>query len=69
MTERILKVFETAVEQVQIVLRSDGVFTYRRCSRDANGWGRPGPDLGLYDTEDTAECEARKRVWWLVASD
>jgi hypothetical protein len=29
------------------------------------GWGKTGPDCGIYDSPDTAEMEARQRVPWL----
>lgn len=65
--EHILKNIEGRNARVQIVLRTDGFFTYRISARLAEGWGPSGPDVGVYDSADTAEAEARRRVWWLSA--
>lgn len=56
---------ETADERVLIVRRADGVYTYRREWYGADGWSG-ALDLGLYDSADTAEAEARMRIDWLV---
>jgi hypothetical protein len=45
--------------------RSDGLFTFWIRAREGTGWGPDGPDLGLYDSADTAETEARSRYPWL----
>lgn len=52
-------------ERVLIVRRADGVYTYRREQYGEDGWDK-GLDLGLYDSANTAEAEARMRVGWLV---
>jgi len=56
---------ETGDERVLIVRRADGVFTYR-CEWHGEGGWSDGLDVGLYDSADTAEAEARMRVGWLV---
>lgn len=63
--DEILKTLESENERVLIVRRRDGAFSYRRQIHLFDGWGDPGPMLGLYDTAATAEIEARARVWWL----
>ena len=68
MADSITKVIEGRNAQVQIVRRSDGAFTYRTLARLSDGWAAPGPDLGVFDSAETAEAEARRRVWWLSAS-
>jgi len=62
-------------ERVLICRRSDGRFTYRRQWADLSVitgqdfcWGAVGPDLGIYDTPETAELEAMQRVPWLKAN-
>ena len=57
------------LERVLVVRRADGLMTYRRQWIDqASGqWSSPGPDCGLYDSVETAEAEARAKVWWLAA--
>jgi len=52
-------------ERVVIVRRADGTYTYRREWHGEGGWNR-GLDLGLYDSANSAEAEARMRVGWLV---
>ncbi|HWU12990.1 MAG TPA: hypothetical protein VN157_03160 [Caulobacter sp.] len=56
------------LERILVVKRADGLASYRRQFIDAvsGRWGPPGPELGLYDTIETAEIEARSRVWWLA---
>ena len=56
---------ETGDERVLIVRRADGAFTYRLQWHREGGWSS-ALDLGLYDSADTAEAEARMRVGWLV---
>ena len=56
---------QTGDERVRIVRRADGAFTYRREWHGEGGWSGP-LDLGLYDSADTAEAEARRRDGWLV---
>lgn len=68
MPGEILKIFESPNAQVQIVRRVDGAFTFRMRSKSSHGWNRPGPDCGIYDSRETAEAEARARVWWLAAT-
>lgn len=65
MTEQVIKVIEQLKSRVLIVRRADGAFTYRRQWSEGNSWGEPGPDCGIYDSAETAESEARSRVWWL----
>ncbi len=55
-------------ERVLIVLRPDGLFTYRHQWSEGAGWSAEGLDCGLYDSPETAEAEARLRVAWLVPS-
>ncbi len=61
-------------ERVVICQRLDGNFSYRRQWADASvitgddpGWGLLGPELGIYDSPETAETEAMQRVPWLKA--
>ena len=54
-------------ERVLIVSRDDGRFTYRRQWKQAEGWGAEGPDCGIYDSAETALCEAASRIAWLQA--
>jgi hypothetical protein len=69
-SRKVLKTFERAdgQERVLIMLRTDGAYTYARQWMEVDGWGKPGPDLGLYDSADAAETEAMQRVDWLKAS-
>jgi hypothetical protein len=67
MADVVVKVIEGPNARVQIVQRGDGAFTYRTSARGLDGWSASGPDLGIYDSADTAEAEARRRVWWLAA--
>ncbi len=69
-----LATFESPDGSQRVVLcrRIDGNFTYRMQFADLNmldgpdfGWGRLGPDCGVYDTIETAEAEAMQRVAWL----
>lgn len=53
-------------ERILIILRGDGVATYRRQWSRSGGWGDIGPECGLYDTTEAAENEARARTQWLV---
>lgn len=70
MTERALKVIASpdGEQRVLIVQRDDGACTYRRqwliASAPDRIWGNTGPDLGIYDSADTAEREALARVEW-----
>jgi len=56
------------LERALIVIRADGLATYRRQTMDsASGrWKASGPDCGLYDSVESAEAEARARIWWLA---
>lgn len=56
MPDDIIKVIEGPNAQVQIVRRGDGAFTYRTSARVSDGWSASGPDLGIYDSADTAEA-------------
>jgi len=67
MQDAIVRVIEGPNARVQIVQRGDGAFTYRTSALVSGGWAASGPDLGVYDSADTAEAEARSRVWWLAA--
>lgn len=53
--------------RVLVIARIDSLITYRLQSKaHASGqWEPPGPDCGLYESVETAEAEARARVWWL----
>ena len=53
-------------ERVLIVRRPDGIYTYRRQWKGGDEWGAIGPDIGLFDSGESAEREARARVSWLV---
>ena len=66
MAEQIIKVIERLKSRVLIVRRADGVFTYRKQWSEGSSWGTAGPDIGVYDTAETAEKEARSSVWWLA---
>jgi hypothetical protein len=52
--------------RILVVRRADGLATYRHQSQTSGQWGSPGPDCGLYDTIETAETQARSRIWWLA---
>lgn len=70
MTDQILKTITdpTGEHRVHIVLRPDGVYSYRLeflVITDAGTvWGGHGPYCGLYDSAETAQSEAVLRVWW-----
>jgi len=70
--ERIEKILErpNGSERVVIVRRADGNFTYRKqWMKVSDGemiWS-PGLDVGIYDSPDTAEQEARLQTEWLRA--
>jgi hypothetical protein len=51
--------------RVLLICRADGHFTYRSQERDGMDWGPMSLDLGVYDSVDTAEMEARQREAWL----
>jgi hypothetical protein len=51
---------------VLIVRRADGAYAYRREWHGEGGWGESALDLGIYDSADTAEAEARTRTSWLA---
>jgi hypothetical protein len=51
--------------RVLLVRRADGRFTYRCQERDGEDWGPMSLDMGVYDSADTAETEARQREPWL----
>ncbi len=66
--DRLMRTIEKQdqVERVLIIERADGLFTYRMQTHfRKTGWSAPGPDCGLYPDPDTAEDEARSRVWWM----
>jgi hypothetical protein len=57
------------VERVIVIEREDGLFTYKKQFADQDGvLGNPGPEAGIYDSQETAIAEAQQRVWWLKAS-
>lgn len=60
----IVKTLERGRNRVQI-LRSEDGYVYRMRSAGNEGWGELGPICGYYDSVETAEAEARERVWWL----
>ena len=68
MKAQILKSFFSpdGKHRVLIIKRADGAYSYRRQSvigSDTGGeWGEPGPDLGLYDSAETAEQEALAKM-------
>jgi hypothetical protein len=71
MSDRIVKVLirnSVAKLRVLVVQRTDGVYTYYRQWASPEGWAGDVP-CGLYDTAETAESEARARVWWLANSN
>jgi hypothetical protein len=67
MEEEVVRILEAKNDRLLIVKRSDGIFSYRTQRRDRAGWGRPSLIAGLYDSRETAESEARSRIWWLAA--
>ncbi|MBW8302626.1 MAG: hypothetical protein K0M78_01495 [Brevundimonas sp.] len=68
MDEQVFKILISDVgdERVLIVRRGDGAYTYRREWHGDGGWADNAIDLGIYDSADTAEAEARVRVSWLI---
>ena len=54
-------------ERALIVRRADGAYSYRRQWLHHNRWGAIGPYCGIYDSEETAEAEARGRIPWLIS--
>lgn len=56
---------DAGTERVLIEEREDGVVTVRKQWMERYGWGRLGPEFGLYDSLETAENEARGRTAWL----
>lgn len=52
-------------ERVLIVRRGDGLITYQRQWQNAGHWTEPGPDCGIYDSQEAAESEAESRIWWV----
>lgn len=69
MTEETIKIIERRRSRVHIVRRTDGAYTYRKQLSAREGWGPIGLDCGIYDSPETAENEARSRVWWLANDD
>lgn len=65
MNETIVKTLERGRHRVQILRLEKGGFIYRMQSANDEGWGALGPICGYYDSIETAEAEARERVWWL----
>ena len=57
---------EAGDERVLIVRRADGNYSYRRQWYFEGGWTAGTLDIGIYDSADIAEAEARSRVGWLV---
>lgn len=68
MPETMLKALanEAGDERVVIVRRADGLWTWRTQRAGEDGWDA-GLDLGLYDSAEMAENEARARVPWLTS--
>jgi hypothetical protein len=72
-SEKILKTLTSANGQARVLIveRTDGRVTYRTQLREPirqNQWGAESVDCGLYDSAETAEAEAKGRVWWLAAT-
>ena len=72
MAETVLKTLTSPNGQARVLIveRTDGTVTYRTQLREPvrqNKWGAESIDAGIYDCADTAEAEARGRVWWLAA--
>jgi hypothetical protein len=67
-TEKLIKILvnDAGDERVLVVHRADGAYTFQRQRKHTDGWSGLGPALGLYDSAETAENEARSRVPWLV---
>jgi hypothetical protein len=51
--------------RVLLIRRIDGRFTYRWQERDGLDRGPMSVDVGIYDSPDTAETEARQQESWL----
>jgi hypothetical protein len=51
--------------RVLLIRRPDGRFTYRSQEREGADWAPMSLDMGIYDSADTAEMEARQREAWL----
>jgi len=66
MIEQTVKIIERCRSRVYIVRRADGAYTYRKQLSAGDGWGPMSLDSGIYDSAETAESEARLRVWWLA---
>lgn len=66
MIEQTIKIIERHKSRVCIVRRADGRFTFRTQGSSGDGWGPMGLDCGIYDSAETAESDARLRVWWLA---
>lgn len=66
--DKVLKVFEGPNARVLIVHRAEAGFSYRLQTRFGAAWSDPGPYVGIYDSAETAEDEARSRVWWLASA-
>jgi len=69
MATQTVKIIERRRSRVHIVRREDGACTYRQQWSDGDGWGPIGLDSGIYDSVETAESEARLRVWWLASDE
>ncbi len=64
MSERTLKYLPTSDSglRVLIVERADGRFAYRKQWVEEDGSEIAGVDAGIYDSPETAESEARRRI-------
>ena len=66
MIEQTVKIIERRRSRVCIVRRTDGAYIYRKQWSSGDGWGPMSVDCGIYDSAETAESEARSKVWWLA---
>lgn len=67
--EQTIKTLEGPNSRVLIIQKGDGAFTYRIQTQFRGKWSKAGPGVGVYDSAETAEQEARARVWWLANLD
>lgn len=61
------KLIELGNNRIHIIRRVDGSYTYKHQVNSDGKWGELGPLCGIYDSAQTAEEEARARVWWMRA--
>jgi hypothetical protein len=60
--------FKRGKERIVVLKRNDGNYSYRLDIYHDKMW-RLGPYVGIYDSEEKAESEARARVWWISQDD